>query len=208
MTTPTTSEERASPQTMTWEQFLAWDADVRAEWVDGEVVLLTPNTGPHQKVVAVLYMLLLQFLKQTQLGEVWVAPMLMRLPEKPSGREPDVLVLLTGHLDRYRVNFIDGPADLAVEVVSEESQGRDRGEKFIEYEAAGIPEYWLIDPLRHNADFYRLDENGRYRRAEPDPDGRYRSAVLPGFTLDPAWLWRAEELDPAAVVALVQDMLV
>lgn len=30
----------------------------------------------------------------------------MRLPEKPSGREPDLLVLLTEHLDRHRVNFV------------------------------------------------------------------------------------------------------
>src|SRR6266508_4562260 len=26
-----------------------------------------------------------------------------------------------------------------------------------------------------------------------DPDGLYRSTVLPGFRLDTAWLWRSEE---------------
>ena len=47
-------------------------------------------------------------------------------------------------LDRVHRTYLDGPADLVVEIVSPESAGRDRGEKYYEYEAAGIPEYWLL----------------------------------------------------------------
>lgn len=212
--TPITKEQVAleKPVTtgtpMTWDEFFAWmDEDTLAEWVDGKVVMKSPNTGPHQKIAALVHLLLWRFLRQTQRGDVWIAPMLMRLPSRPSGREPDVLVLLSEHMDRYQVNFIDGPADLVVEIVSEESQGRDRGEKFAEYEAAGIPEYWLIDPLRENADFYRLDERGRYRRVDLDADGRYRCAVLPGFYVEPAWFWQAQQIDPGEAVDFVRAML-
>ncbi len=204
---PVTEQAAAVPERLSWEAFLAWETDVRAEWVDGEVQIMSPNTGTHQKIAGLFYMLLLRFLKLTDLGNVWAAPMLMRLPEKPSGREPDVLVLLGDHLDRYRETHVDGPADLVVEVISEESQARDRGDKFTEYETAGIGEYWLADPLRANVDVYRLDDKGRYQRATPDVDGRYHSGVLPGFTLDPAWLWRADDIDPGEVVAFVAAML-
>lgn len=76
-----------------------------------------------------------------------------------------------------------------VEIVSPESVGRDRGEKFTEYEAAGIPEYWLIDPQRRWAEFYRL-EGERYRLAFQGTEGRYASTVLPGFWLQVEWLWQ------------------
>lgn len=42
--------------------------------------------------------------------------------------------------------YLDGPADLVVGIVSPDSVGRDRGEKFYEYAQGGVPEYWLIDP--------------------------------------------------------------
>jgi Uma2 family endonuclease len=69
------------------------------------------------------------------------------------------------------------------------SRVRDRGEKFYEYEEAGIPEYWLIDPLRREVEFYQLDARGRYRTILPDAEGVYRSRVLPGFWLRVRWLW-------------------
>lgn len=50
------------------------------------------------------------------------------------------------HLDRLKETYLDGPADLVVGIVSPDSVGRDRGEKFYEYAQGGVPEYWLIDP--------------------------------------------------------------
>lgn len=50
------------------------------------------------------------------------------------------------HLDRLQEMHLEGPADLVVEIVSPESRLRDRGEKFAEYELAGVSEYWLLDP--------------------------------------------------------------
>jgi Uma2 family endonuclease len=114
----------------------------------------------------------------------------MRLPEVPSGREPDVLFVRTEHLDRVKPTYLDGPADLVIEITSPESIGRDRGDKFIEYERAGVAEYWLIDPERRRAEFYRLDAQGLYRLCEPDAQGVYRSQVVEGFWLRVEWLWQ------------------
>jgi Uma2 family endonuclease len=125
-----------------------------------------------------------------ELGEVFTAPVLLRLASRPSGREPDLLFVAAEHADRIGASYIEGPADLVVEIVSEESLTRDRSEKFAEYEAAGVPEYWILDPLRREALFYQRDDDGRYRRVDPDPAGDYHSRVLPGFRLRVEWLWR------------------
>ena len=176
---------------MSWEDFLRnWPDDVRAEWVDGEVIVMSPSNIQHQRILSFLHELLTAFVRAHQLGEIVLPPFLMHLPTRPSGREPDLLFIATEHADRLRETYLDGPADLAIEIVSPDSGARDRGEKFLEYEAAGIPEYWLIDPRRKEAAFYQRGEDGLYHRGAIDADGIYHSKVLPGFWLRVDWLWQ------------------
>jgi Uma2 family endonuclease len=54
-----------------------------------------------------------------------------------AAREPDVMFIAAANQGRIEHRFLNGPADLVIEVVSDESVGRDRGEKFYEYEDAG-----------------------------------------------------------------------
>ena len=97
-------------------------------------------------------------------------------------------------MSKKRINllkrkYLDGAADIAVEIVSPESIERDNEIKFGEYEKAGIKECWLIDPQENRAEFYRLNAEGFYRLVETS-DGIFRSDVLPGFFLRVEWLWR------------------
>ena len=121
-----------------------------------------PLSKQHQLIVGFLEKVLETFVEQHNLGVVLSAPFQMRLEH---GREPDLLFVANEHLDRLQETCLDGPADLVVEIVSPESAGRDRGEKFYEYARGGVPEYWLIDPLRQWAEFYHLGEDRRYRAA-------------------------------------------
>ncbi len=179
------------PPPVTFEELLAWaDEDTHAEWVDGEIVVMAPANPDHQDLLGFLYRLVIAYVEEHRLGRVWFAPILMRLSTRPSGREPDLLFVTTDHLDRFKSTHLDGPADLVVEIVSPDSDARDRGDKFLEYEGAGIPEYWLIDPLRQDAAFYQLDPQGRYQRGALDAGGLYRSRVVPGFWLRVDWLWQ------------------
>lgn len=194
-------ERRAVPEgPISFEEFLAWaDEETHAEWVDGEVLIVSPASADHQWLRDFLLILMRLFVEDRQLGTVLSAPFLMRLPTRPRGREPDLLFVAAEHLDRLRETYLDGAADLVVEIVSPESDQRDRGEKFFEYEAAAISEYWLIDALRQDAMFYVLGEDGRYHRTPPDVDGFFHSTVLPGFRLQVAWLWQ-RPLPPIAEV--------
>jgi Uma2 family endonuclease len=192
------------PAPVSFEAFLAWaDEDTLAEWVDGEIVMMSPASADHQRLLAFLHGVMNAYIERHQLGEVLFAPFLMRLAARPSGREPDLLFVAREHLDRLQPTYLDGPADLVVEIVSPDSISRDRGDKFAEYEQAGIPEYWLIDPLRQEASFYQLGDDGHYRRGMIDADGVYRSLVLPGFWLRVDWLWQHPLPSVAEVTRLI-----
>jgi len=119
-------------------------------------------------------------------------------------REPDLLFVAQEHLDRLSEARLSGPADLVIEVVSDDSVARDRADKFYEYQAAGIPEYWIIDsrPGRSRVDFYVLDHQGRYQPVPADSDGRYHATVLPGLWLQVEWLMAEEP--PAVLQALAR----
>jgi Uma2 family endonuclease len=185
---------------MSYEEFLEWcDEDTWAEWVDGEVIVLSPASDRHQDLARFLTAVLSVFTETRELGTVRPAPFLMKLER---GREPDVLFVAREHLDRLKENYLDGPADLVVEIVSPDSVERDRGTKFVEYEAAGVREYWLIDPLRERAEFYQLDEEGFYRPV-PDLEGMYHSQVVSGFWLKVEWLWQEPLPSPVRAVAAI-----
>jgi Uma2 family endonuclease len=149
--------------------------------------MASPASQRHQQLVSFLDKVLGTFVEQHDLGLVLTAPYQMRLQ---NGREPDVLFVAKANLGRLQRTYLDGPADLVIEIISPESVGRDRGEKFYEYAQGGVPEYWLIDPETEWAEFYRL-EGRHYVLTLAGNQGRFESATIPGFWLEVAWLWQA-----------------
>lgn len=189
---------------MPYAEFLAWaDEDVHAEWVNGQVIIHLPSTPSHQCILGFLNGLLSMFVSLFNLGTAYIAPMQMKATPEGSGREPDILFVAREHLDRVLEDRPDGPVDLVVEIVSDDSVSRDLDDKFFEYQEAGVPEYWIIDPRprRKRAWFYRLDERGHYQAAPIEPDWQYRSAVVPGFWINVNWLWTDELPDPLTTFA-------
>jgi len=105
----------------------------------------------------------------------------MRLPHRPSGRNPDILFVSAEHADRIKKNYLNGPADLVIEVVSPDDRSRDLVVKRAEYEQARIPEYWILDPERKEALFLVLGKDGHYSSVDPDANGIYTSKVIGGL---------------------------
>ena len=176
---------------MSYAEFLDWcDEGTRAEWVDGEVIIVSPASLAHQTLVGFLLNILEIYVEQRELGQVIAAPFQMKTGPELPGREPDLLFIARENLGRLEGVDLDGPADLAIEVVSRGSRLRDRGEKLAEYEMGGVREYWVIDPEERRADFHVLAADGRYERRRTDEDGVYPSEVIAGFRLREAWLWQ------------------
>lgn len=177
----------ATSAPISYEEFLEAYDGTHAEWVDGEVLLITPVSTRHQDVADWLTALLRLLVERNGSGKVLSAPVQMRLPR--SGREPDVMFIAREKLERVRELYVEGPADLVIEVVSPESQTRDRRDKLKEYEAAGVGEYWIIDPTRQEAEFRGLRGDGRYA-LEPLREGVFHSGMIPGLWLREEWLWQ------------------
>lgn len=190
---------RAIPtEPMSFEEFIEWlDEDTHAEWVDGKVILKMPVSVKHQDSNATLYKLLSTWVDLHQLGRVYHPPLQVKLtlPDgKQRSREPDIVVILNDRLNQLTDQYFDGAPNLIVEVVSPNYRSVDRAEKFAEYEAAGVPEYWVVDPDREYAEFWQLDETGAYRGVLTGSEGVYRSRELPGFWLRVEWLWKQPPL--------------
>lgn len=192
----------ASPK-MSFEEFLEWaDEDTHAEWVDGRVEFLHLAIDPetqeltvsvskiHSHLVIFLMTLLHMYTELTGAGRVYGEPYKMRAKEGFPGREPDVFFIAKERLGQAKDQFFDGPPDLVIEVVSEESAVRDHAYKHAEYEAGGVREYWVVDPIQQKTFFYQLGEDGKYQKIGPGTDGVYHSAVLPGVWIKPEWFWQ------------------
>lgn len=178
------------PGKISFDAFLAWlDEDTRAEWEDGEIIMASPASRYHQDLNDWLTTILRIYIRHHALGWVSSAPFLVQLQVTEQGRKPDLIFLKTENLDRLKETYLAGPPDLIIEIISPESISRDRGRKFVEYESEGVPEYWLVDPIRKEAEFYQLGSDHHYHLSLPDTSGIYHSASIAGFWLRLSWLW-------------------
>ncbi len=188
------------------DDYMEHYAAQHCEWVEGYVIQIAPAELRHNTLIKYLAQLFDVYFELRPIGRVIIQPFVMRLPAYPNRRrEPDLLVVLNTNPHELTKTYMDGPADICIEIVSEESTERDRGEKFQEYEKGGVPEYWVVDHLRHETQFYWLDEAGRYIRQ--DMLGDYRTPVLPGLALHVPTLWQDNLPGPGATVNAVKAML-
>jgi Uma2 family endonuclease len=177
-----------SGRTMTEEEFVAWcDEDTRAEWIDGEVVVMSPASTVHNRLSHFVHSLLNDYAQERGLGEALGPELSVRIPKRR--RLPDVFFVAKQQGDRLQTNHFEGAPSLIVEVVSEDSVDRDWRVKYLEYEAAGVAEYWVIDPLYQRVEAYSLDADKSFQSMTP-AEGKIASRVVPGFYLRPEWLWQ------------------
>lgn len=178
------------PPVMTEEEFVAqyYDEDVKVEFVGGRVIIVPPESRQDETIRWFVGKILSIFAECHNLGEVYGPNFAVRL-RAGLRRVPDLLFVSRERLSLLRKSHLEGPPDLALEIVSPDSAARDWHDKYLEYETAGVQEYWVIDPQVRRVDVYRLNEAGGYE-ALPLEEGAYRSTVAPGFRLRPDWLWQ------------------
>ena len=195
MKTLTLPTERVERIPMSYETYREVASETRImEWANGEAILHMSASTLHQIIVAFLTKLLGYYLDSADVGTLYVAPLEVKFGEDSSAREPDIFIVANDNLGTFENARFVGAPDIAIEIISRSSITIDRVDKFIEYRAAGVREYWLIDPRpnHHSAEFYTLTDDGAYEQVEPTGDGVFYSTVLPDFWLDINWLWQDE----------------
>ena len=122
------SPKRSFPR-MTYEQFIRTvPDDVHAEWVEGEVVPMTPVSRDHNELSAFFLALLRHYVEAQNVGKIFCEPFQMKTGPNLPGRSPDLLFVSKKRLSQLKRNHLQGPADLVIEIISPESRARDRGE--------------------------------------------------------------------------------
>jgi Uma2 family endonuclease len=160
--------------------YLALNGNYLVEYSSGYIEVLTMPTELHQLIVACLYSFLSAFAGRTRAGKVLFAPLRVQLyPGK--FREPDIVFMMEANAVRRHNEFWEG-ADLVMEVVSDDDRRRDLETKRVEYAAAGIAEYWIVDPQTQQITVLKLagkqyDVHGVFGVGETA-----LSALLTGFS--------------------------
>lgn len=178
------------------------------EWVGGVVLKMSPVSFQHDEITGYLRELFRAYFAIKAGGVVKSDPFVMRLTlkDKVTRRQPDLQVILQDSFDSLKDTYTDGAADICIEVVSSTSSATDYGNKFTEYEQAGVKEYWIIDPLRKSATFYCLSDENLYQQ-QAIADESYQTPLLSGLKIHVPTLWQTPLPDIIQTVKSVQEML-
>ena len=170
----------------TEQEYLAIDAGRQIEFDRGCVEVLDLPTKEHQRLVRFLFLLLEPFVTSRRLGEVFFAPLPVRLWDEKY-REPDLVFLRQDRGDFGK--YPDG-ADLVVEILcdSPNNRKRDMETKVSEYQQARIQEYWIVDPVQSILMVHELVES-RYVVESFSSGQIAKSRMLDGFSVDVADLF-------------------
>ena len=178
----------------TYADYLDWEGPERYELIHGEAYMMSSPTVAHQAILGELLTQFNTWLKGKPC-RAFSAPLDVRLfPEEDNSDDtvvqPDLLVVC----DRKKLakGSVNGPPDLAVEIISPSTSKKELFIKFKAYLEAGIREYWMIDPEEKFAQVH-IYENGHYISSGYKEDAVINSAVLNGFSVDLKTLWAAAE---------------
>jgi Uma2 family endonuclease len=173
----------------------------KADLLDGVIYMASPESTDDNKLGGWLYRLMSEFAEATGQGECYYSRVAFRITDK-RGPEPDVAFVVKERLHIVERGFVDGAPDIAVEIVSPDSVERDYDHKRSVYEAAGVKEYWIIDPDEQRVTFLRR-QGERFVEVKPQ-GGRFDSQALAGFYLTIDWLWSKQR---PSLLALLPEML-
>jgi Uma2 family endonuclease len=160
----------------------------KSDLIEGVFVMASPASFEHAHIQGFLLTTLTNFVNARGLGVVQGENCAYRLNED-NVYQPDVSFLSRERLYLAGEVYVEGPPDLAVEVLSPSSRRYDLVEKRINYARFGVREYWIVDPIERNTVVYEQVQ-GEWIPVH-DEEGVLRSKVL-DFWLRVNWLFPIE----------------
>jgi Uma2 family endonuclease len=182
---------------VTEEMFDEWvTEDMRAELIDGVMIVHSPTSPGHDAIANFLRNLMGNYVGEKGLGELFGPDSLFRPGE---GRRfgPDIFFIQAARMPRPRPEKqFEIVPDLIVEVLSRSNRDEDLEVKRPAYQEVKVPEIWFVDPDERQV---IQDRRGRRRYTTTTiSTGRVTSTVLPGFWVEVDWLWADPILNPMA----------
>lgn len=149
---------------LTYEDLLGLPEDRnRYELYEGELEVTAAPNLRHQDTVGNLYAILRPHVRERGLGRLFVAPIDVRLSDI-TVVEPDLVFVSAARVEILHEQFIAGPPDLVIEILSPTTASRDLRTKRSLYARHGVRYYWHFDPEHRVAEALEL-VGERYRVA-------------------------------------------
>ncbi|HET7092617.1 MAG TPA: Uma2 family endonuclease, partial [Thermomicrobiales bacterium] len=169
----------------TYDDLLAMPDDgKRYEIIEGTLYELPRPLLVQAQVISNLIGILLPLV--ARLGGRWfTAPLDVFIPGGDPV-QPDLIVLLPGGAAKPVRRGIEGPPDLAIEVLSPSNRGHDRLTKRALYDAAGVREYWIVDPEARTVEILALHLDAFHALQTARAGDRIESPLLPTLDLTAA----------------------
>ena len=153
---------------------------VRAELIDGQIYYMATPTRTHQRISMALSRMIGNYIESRGGDcEIYAAPFGVFLNnDEKKYYEPDISVICD--ISKLDEKGCHGAPDWIIEIVSPGNKTMDYFKKLFRYQAAGVREYWIVDPTRELVMVYRFEKEimEEYSFEEDVPVGIYE-----GFSL-------------------------
>lgn len=138
-------------------------AGTRAELIDGQIYAMSPPSTAHQRILSFLHLEIGSYIRNNNGDcEIFPAPFAVFL-ENGDGNgtqdylEPDISVICSP--DKIDNTGCHGAPDWIIEIVSPSSKRMDYYTKPALYRAAGVREYWIVNPLKKSIVVYDMEHD-------------------------------------------------
>jgi Uma2 family endonuclease len=163
------------------DYLLTADDGKRRELIEGEFYVTPAPTPKHQLALQELFVALRSFVRERDLGEVFVSPIDIVLSNHDVV-QPDILFIEKSRLSIVKETHIAAAPDLVVEVVSPSTADHDRERKRRLYLKYGVREYWIADPDAGTIEVLVAGRDDFETRRVFGSGTELTSPLLPGFS--------------------------
>lgn len=147
----------------------------RAELIDGKIYYITPPSTKHQRLLNFINTEINIYIREKNGGwEVFPAPFAVFLnKDNKNYVEPDISIICDK--DKITDKGCHGAPDWVIEIISPGNKEMDYFKKLFKYQAAGVREYWIVDPIKEMVMVYRFEKETmeEYSFGEDIPVGIY-----------------------------------
>ena len=170
---------------LTYDVYLAMpEMKQRYSILDGELVMAASPNPPHQTIVLEIALKLAPFVRERQLGRVFVAPLDIVIRREPlRTRQPDVMFIGREQRSIIGPQVIEGAPDLVIEVLSPTNTRRELQGKLDDYRTIGVREAWVVSPEARTVEVLQLTPGAIQRLGLYGLGDLLASQVLPDLRL-------------------------
>lgn len=171
------------PKRQTIADFEALPEGAYAQLINGEIIMSSPAPTPqHQRIIVVMASQFHDFVTRKELGFVLCSPIDVYFSDDEV-YEPDILFISHTRVKSLPDKITIVP-DLVVEVLPPSSAYHDLVHKKNMYEANGVKEYWIVDPLEKTVEVFENRDAQFVTIAKAKKVGQVSSSVLEGFVFN------------------------